>query len=107
MLLGDSERILADHQVPTHRRLTCCVGTSVADLQGSECLAPANLWMMQTAERRAGLQEKEVIVVNLASGCAEKGQLSDFALLGATYPCRLLPLVALEKFVAHVSEELR
>jgi len=38
--------------------------------------------------------------------CAEKRQCFS-ALLGAIYSRRLLALVALEKFVAHVSEEFR
>ncbi len=66
MLLGDPERIAADHEIPADRRMAGGVGLAVPDREAPERGAPVRVGRVQPADRLTRSREEEVLVVDPA-----------------------------------------
>ncbi len=79
VLLGDPERVLADHEVPTHRRVASDVRPTISQFQGGQGRTPSLALDLKVAERFTGFAEEDVVVMDDASGC-ESGTQSELPL---------------------------
>ena len=76
VLLGDPQRVLADHEIPADGRMACAIRLPIANgTQSVQRSTPADVRILEIADRSAACLEEQVVVVNSASTLESRAQV--------------------------------